>query len=40
MMNDGLSPADIMAMTNGNDANAIWSNPFMYLIVSLKKAGI
>ncbi len=32
MMNDGLSPADIMAMTNGNDANAIWSNPFMYLI--------
>ena len=32
MMNDGLSPADMMAMTNGNEANAIWSNPFMYLI--------
>lgn len=33
-MTDSLSPADVMAMQRGNDDgfNAMWSNPFVYLI--------
>ena len=30
-MDGNMSPADIMALTNGNENNA-WSNPFVYLI--------
>ncbi|HAU86309.1 MAG TPA: hypothetical protein DCW90_12685 [Lachnospiraceae bacterium] len=37
MMSDGLSPADIMAMTRGENDNmggygAMWNNPFVYLV--------
>ena len=31
-MDGNMSPADIMALTNGNENNAMWSNPFVYLI--------
>ena len=30
-MHEGLSAADIMAMTN-NDNNEMWNNPFIYLV--------
>lgn len=31
-MNDNLSYADFAAMSNNNGMNAMWSNPFMYLL--------
>lgn len=31
-MDGNMSPADIMALTNGNENNTMWSNPFVYLI--------
>lgn len=31
-MDGNMSPADIMALTNGNENNAMWGNPFVYLI--------
>ena len=31
-MENNLSYADFAAMANGNGANAMWNNPFMYLI--------
>lgn len=32
MTNDGLSAGDILALTKDNDGNAMWNNPFIYLV--------
>ena len=31
-MHEGLSAADIMAMTRNDNENELWNNPFIYLV--------